>query len=99
MGQLHDHRVQNREAKRPEAKKPLIEEIHSFSSEFKKIESEKKDTKTMKADSPEYVLLRKPKDGKAEELIGYFKLPGRVRNFCHRATEKILRNTIFSCKN
>jgi len=75
-GKLHDHRVQKREIKKPPAYKPLIQEITSTStvSSGSKIKDNKKDVGAKQSD-PEYVILRKPKEGEVKELIGYFKLP------------------------
>ncbi|XP_043266803.1 PIH1 domain-containing protein 1-like [Venturia canescens] len=78
MGKLHDHRVQKREAKKPVMTKPLIEEIQNTSG-LKKIQAEIPEKENMNSNDPQYILLRKPKDGKVEQLIGYFKLPSRLR--------------------
>ncbi|XP_011864344.1 PREDICTED: PIH1 domain-containing protein 1-like [Vollenhovia emeryi] len=72
MGKLQQHRIENRELKKPQRPKMLIEEIpHSIKPIDK---TEPQDSDTAKTG---YVILREPVKGRAERLIALFYMPKR----------------------
>lgn len=73
IGKLHDHRVEKRNVKSMLSNtinKPLIEEINTTKNHDNNV-----NTVTTTITNTDYIILRKPKIGNAEKLIGYFKLP------------------------
>ncbi|XP_063990224.1 PIH1 domain-containing protein 1 [Diachasmimorpha longicaudata] len=77
VGKLHDHRVAKRQPKyssQTSASSPLIQEI----PEEKTSKSKDEKSGAVRVDvvnSSQYVIFKKPREGKTEKLIGYFKLP------------------------
>jgi len=72
MGKLQQHRIENREPKKPQSHKSLIEEI-PYST--KPVSEVKRDSRTAKAS---YVILREPAKGPTERLIALFDMPKSV---------------------
>ncbi|XP_034950900.1 PIH1 domain-containing protein 1-like [Chelonus insularis] len=77
-GTLQDHRVEKREVRKPVMPKPLIEELPSTKKPIvpEKPSSERNSSETV--NESEYIILRKPKEGDPEKLIGYFKLTNQT---------------------
>lgn len=94
MGKLHDHRVQVRQPKKPTVHKPLIEEIASSSKVSSGLKIHDKNDIDKKQSEPQYIILHKPEGNKVNELIGYFKLPSRVRFWYTVVQRNILRLSI-----
>ncbi|XP_029664603.1 PIH1 domain-containing protein 1-like [Formica exsecta] len=70
MGKLQQHTIENRELKKPQDHKPLIEEISSSMTPIiNTINIQDKNTAKM-----DYVILRKPSKGPAEHLIVLFDM-------------------------
>ncbi|XP_072750716.1 PIH1 domain-containing protein 1 [Anoplolepis gracilipes] len=70
MGKLQQHQIENRELKKPQDRKPLIEEISgSMTSTINTITVQNNDTAKMN-----YVILKKPLKGPAEHLIILFDM-------------------------
>lgn len=79
MGKLQQHRIENREAKRPEGYKPLIEEIlQPKKSTDEKVCLQDSD-KTEKERG--YIILGQPREDPVERLIALFNMP---RSVSHR---------------
>lgn len=73
MGKLQQHRIQNREPKKPESYKPLIEEI----KQLKKFDN-KRVCLELQNDETGYIILRKPLEDPIESLIVLFDMPRSV---------------------
>lgn len=73
MGKLQQHRIQNREPKKPQSYKPLIEEI----KQLKKFDN-KRVCLELQNDETGYIILRKPLEDPVESLIVLFDMPRSV---------------------
>ncbi|XP_011344029.1 PIH1 domain-containing protein 1 isoform X2 [Ooceraea biroi] len=69
IGKLQQHRIENREVKKPQSYKPLIEEISTVSMD----RSDSLDSKATKM-----VILREPAKGPAKRLIALFDMSKSV---------------------
>lgn len=74
MGKLQQHRIENREPKKPQSHKSLIKEI-SHSTKPVNSKAKLQDSNTAKAG---YVILREPAKGPTERLIALFDMPKSV---------------------
>lgn len=74
MGKLQQHRIENREPKKPQSHKALIEEI---SHSLKPIDS-KANLQNSNTAKTGYVILREPAKGPNEHLIAIFDMPKSV---------------------
>lgn len=74
MGKLQQHRIENREPKKSQSHKSLIEEI-PYSTKPVNSEAKLRDSRTAKAS---YVILREPAKGPTERLIALFDMPKSV---------------------
>ncbi|XP_076296110.1 PIH1 domain containing 1 [Lasioglossum baleicum] len=72
MGKLQQHKIENREPRsQSRAKKPLIEEINSSTTETPR----KKIVEIENSSTLNYILLKQPLEGPAKHLIGLFEMP------------------------
>ncbi|XP_024939053.1 PIH1 domain-containing protein 1 isoform X2 [Cephus cinctus] len=85
LGRLQDHRIEKREVKKA-MRAPLIEELPSINSTSvsqtkistsKPIE-ESRESKSRVTPTPDYIILREPKEGKPKRLIGKFKIKSLI---------------------
>lgn len=73
MGKLQQHRIENREPKKPQGHKSLIEEI----SHSKPIDN-KANLRNSNKIKTGYVILKEPAKGRTERLIVIFDMPKSV---------------------
>lgn len=91
MGKLQDHRIEKRQVNKA-MRKPLIQDLTGHNLRPAELETETIDmnepTSSAKLSStarvsdprkPEFRILREPKEGSVEKLVGQFRVPDVVR--------------------